>query len=96
LLDIPGQRCTIVHEFPPRSDPMNTEDGPLVGVVLGQAASPKEANLIAETHSRCPYCASFSSTKNSAMGIYTLPPDMRWWLERIDENPRERLGFDTA
>lgn len=69
---------------------------PLVGVVLGHAASPAEAATIASTYGRCPYCASFSSTGRSAMGIFTLPPDRRWWWEQIAEDPQARLGLADA
>jgi hypothetical protein len=69
---------------------------PLVGVVLGNAASPSAAAHVASTYGKCPYCASFQSTGNSAMGIFTLPPDRRWWLERIGETPLTNMGLNSA
>jgi hypothetical protein len=69
---------------------------PLVGVVLGHAASPAKAASIASTYSKCPYCASFSSTGRSAMGIFALPQDRRWWLDRIADSPTDRLGLSDA
>ena len=68
----------------------------LVGVVLGQADTPLRASEIAAKYARCPYCAYFSSSGKSAMGVFTLPQDRRWWLESIAADPRERLGLKTA
>ena len=68
----------------------------LVGVVLGQADTPLKAAEIAARYVRCPYCASFSSTGRSAMGIFTLPQARRWWLEGIADDPGARLGLRTA
>jgi hypothetical protein len=68
----------------------------LVGVVLGHTATPAEAAEIAARYRRCPYCASFQSTGNSAMGIFTLPPERRWWLDRIGDNPETTMGFNYA
>jgi hypothetical protein len=69
---------------------------PVVGVVLGQAATSPGAARIAERYGRCPYCASFSSTGRSAMGIFTVPPERRWWLQHVAANPEERLGLRSA
>jgi hypothetical protein len=69
---------------------------PLVGVVLGNAATPSVASEIAGKYGRCPYCASFRSTGNSAMGIFALPPDRRWWLDRIAETPLANMGLKNA
>ena len=68
----------------------------LVGVVLGQADTPLKASEIIARYVKCPYCASFSSSGRSAMGVFTLPQDRRWWLESIADDPRASLGLRTA
>ncbi|MFH1314424.1 MAG: hypothetical protein ABIJ00_14530 [Candidatus Eisenbacteria bacterium] len=69
---------------------------PLVGVVLGQAASPSKAAEIADTYGRCPYCASFTTLGPSAMGMFAIPPERRWWLDNIAETAGSTLGFENA
>jgi hypothetical protein len=69
---------------------------PLIGVVLGQAETAAQAAEIAAKFGKCPYCASFSSTGRSAMGVFTLPQERRWWLTRLAEDPTVRLGLRRA
>ena len=68
----------------------------LVGVVLGQADTSLKAAEIAKKYSKCPYCASFSSSGKSAMGVFTLPQERRWWLESLADDAGARLGLKTA
>jgi hypothetical protein len=68
----------------------------LIGVVLGQADTTLKAAEIAAKYAKCPYCASFSSIGKSAMGVFTLPQDRRWWLESIADDPAAKLGLKTA
>ena len=69
---------------------------PIVGVVLGQAATPSEAATIASKYGRCPYCASFAAVGSSAMGVFAMPTDRQWWLDRIAADPADSLGFKSA
>ena len=69
---------------------------PFVGVVLGQAASPAEAAAIADKYGRCPYCSSFTHMGSSAMGIFAMPPERRWWLDDIAQDGGSRLGLENA
>jgi hypothetical protein len=69
---------------------------PLIGVVLGNAATPAEAARIADRYGRCPFCSSFATTGTSVMGIYAFPEERRWWFERIAADPRARFGFKDA
>jgi hypothetical protein len=66
------------------------------GVVLGQAASPNEAAAIADRYGRCPYCSSFASMGSSVMGIFTIPPARRWWLDNIAQDGGSQIGLKSA
>lgn len=68
----------------------------LVGVVLGQADTSLKAAEIAKKYAKCPYCASFSSSGKSAMGVFALPQDRRWWLESVADDPGARMGLKTV
>ncbi len=74
----------------------NPNGAPLIGVVLGSAATPGQADAIASRFGRCPFCASFSTLGNSTMGIYALPEYRRWWFDLIAKDPSARLGLEEA
>ncbi|MFO7743668.1 MAG: prenyltransferase/squalene oxidase repeat-containing protein [Anaerolineae bacterium] len=67
----------------------------LVGVLLG-SATPQRAQRLAEIFRPCPYCASFAIAGCAVMGLYVFPPHHRWWLESIEDLPRETLGLERA
>jgi len=69
---------------------------PLVGVLLGEALTPKKAQLIADTYRQCPYCVSYTSAGCTVIGVFSLPQDHRWWLEWVVENPKETIGVKCA
>jgi len=69
---------------------------PLVGVLLGQAPTPTKAASIADTYRLCPYCVSYTSAGSTVIGIFSFPPDHRWWLEWVKEKPEETLGLKCA
>jgi hypothetical protein len=69
---------------------------PLIGVVLGKTSTPAEASEIAHRFRKCPYCSSFQSTGNSAMGIFALPQGYEWWLNRLAGQSNGGLGFEDT
>ena len=72
------------------------EKDTLAGVLLGQAPTSEKAALIAETCRQCPYCVSYVSAGRTVIGVFSLPPDHRWWLEWVAEHPEETLGLKRA
>lgn len=68
----------------------------LVGVLLGETFTPTKAALIADNYRQCPYCVSYVSVGCTVIGVFSLPPDHRWWLEWVTEHPEETLGLKRA
>jgi hypothetical protein len=68
----------------------------LIGVLLGYAPTPQKAAQIADIYSHCPYCVSYRSAGRSVTGVYSIPPEHRWWLQWVEDAPQETLGLDNA
>lgn len=74
----------------------NAEKDPLVSVLFGYAPTALKAAQIADTYRHCPYCVSYKSSGRSATGIFSIPADHRWWLQRVVDAPSETVGFESA
>jgi hypothetical protein len=74
----------------------NAEKEPLVSVVFGYAPTALKAAQIAETYRQCPYCVSYRCSGRSATGIFSVPTDHRWWLQRVVDEPVETVGLESA
>ena len=35
----------------------------------------------------CPYCCLYTSSGNTVVGVFSIPPERRWWLELIENEP---------
>lgn len=68
----------------------------LVGVLLGEASTRAQAALISSRYHSCPYCVSLVSAGHTVIGVFSIPPDQRWWLEWVAEHPNETLGLERA
>jgi hypothetical protein len=69
---------------------------PLVGVLLGNAETAAESALIAAKHLECPYCVSYWSAGRTVMGLFSIPPEYRWWLQWVADDPQGTLGLRRA
>ncbi len=69
---------------------------PVVGVLLGDAPTPENAASIAQKYCACPYCACYTSTGSTVIGVFSLPQDRRWWLEWVAEEPEDTVGLKRA
>lgn len=72
------------------------ETMPLVGVLLGCASTSERAAQIVVTYHRCPYCVSYKSAGRMVTGVFSIPPEHRWWLQWVAEAPEETLGLESA
>jgi hypothetical protein len=66
------------------------------GVLLGEAPTPAVAAAIAHTYRQCPYCVCYVSAGRTVVGVFSLPPDRRWWLEWAATDPKGTLGLSRA
>ncbi len=73
-----------------------TKAKPIVGVLLGDAATPTKAASIADTYGQCPYCVCYVSAGHTVIGVFSFPSDHRWWLEWVAENPEGTIGLRYA
>lgn len=69
---------------------------PLVGVLVGESLTPAGAAWIVQTYRHCPYCVSYRSTGRIVIGVFSLPPKRRWWLQWVAEAAEETLGLESA
>jgi len=74
----------------------NSTTHPLVTVLFGYAPTPLKAAQIAETFQDCPFCVSYKSSGRSTTGIFSVPSDRRWWLDRMVEDPGDIIGLESA
>jgi hypothetical protein len=75
---------------------VKTETTPLVAVLLGYASTPAKAAQIVDTYHRCPYCVSYRGSGRMVTGVFSIPPEHRWWLEWVADAPEETLGLEYA
>jgi hypothetical protein len=68
----------------------------LVAILLGRAPTPAKAAHLAERYCVCPYCVLLTTADDTIIGLYSIPPDRRWWLEWIVDHPQETLGLEGA
>jgi hypothetical protein len=68
----------------------------LVGVILGKAPSPAKATAIAEAYGGCPYSVVLTTAGTLVIGVYSLPPEHHWWLQRLEDDPKGTLGLEGA
>ncbi len=66
------------------------------GVVVGVADSRAKAAKIAKMLGPCPYCALFKNEEGLTAGIFVIPENLKWWLECVQERPRETFGMARA
>jgi len=69
---------------------------PAVGVLIGDSPTDTKAASIADTYRKCPYCVSYASARRTVVGLFSLPPDHRWWLEWVADDPEGTLGLQRA
>lgn len=69
---------------------------PLVAVLLGYAATSEKAAQIVDTYHRCPYCVSYRGSGRMVTGVFSIPPEHRWWLQWVVDAPEETLGLEYA
>lgn len=69
---------------------------PLIGVMVGEVDQPAKATAIADRYRSCPYCVSYTSSGPVVIGVFSLPPDHRWWLEWVERDPEGTLGLKRA
>jgi hypothetical protein len=74
----------------------NAHDHPLVSVLFGYAPTPLKAAQIAETYRDCPFCISYKSSGRSVTGVFATPPDRRWWLDWVVDDPVDTVGLESA
>ncbi len=65
----------------------------VLGILLGEAQTPERAASIAGTYRGCPYCVLYENADCTVLGVFSIPPDHKWWLEWAVENPEETLGL---
>lgn len=75
---------------------MNTSGETVIcAILIGNAASPNQAQDLASRSRKCPYAAAYTSVGNTVIGVFALPASKRWWIEIPQENP-ELLGLQKA
>ena len=68
----------------------------LCGIIIGEASSNEKAKEIADNFKDCPYVAFIATHSNEVFAIYFIPEKQRWWLEYVEEKPKQTLGVDRA
>jgi hypothetical protein len=69
---------------------------PAVGVLIGDSPIDTKATAIADTYRKCPYCVSYASAGRTVVGLFSVPPDHRWWLQWVADDPEGTLGLQRA
>ncbi|MGD2249413.1 MAG: hypothetical protein PVF58_13475 [Candidatus Methanofastidiosia archaeon] len=62
----------------------------ITGILIGEGPTCEEARSMT-----CPYCALYYYSDNTIVGVFSIPPHHRWWLEWIEKKPRV-AGLTTA
>ncbi|OGU60376.1 MAG: hypothetical protein A2V66_11560 [Ignavibacteria bacterium RBG_13_36_8] len=68
----------------------------IIGILIGEAPDNNKASSIVNIYKKCPYCFSYSINGKIIQGIYTLPPDHKWWLNWVADEPMETMGLKKA
>lgn len=62
----------------------------VVGILVGEEPMCEEAKSMS-----CPYCVLYTSSNNTVVGVFSIPPERRWWLELLEKEP-EVAGLRRA
>lgn len=65
-------------------------------LLFGEAETIKKAEQIAESFKNCPYIHLMTTRDNQVFATFFLPEKQRWWIEYIEEKPRETFGLEKA
>jgi hypothetical protein len=69
--------------------------GSILGFVIGEFASVKNAEEYAERMKRCPYLLLQACEGARVYSAYVVQKDQRWWLEFPNKHPKA-AGFEHA
>lgn len=62
-------------------------------LLLGEASSAEAAAKVARMFAPCPYVYFMAAFGNFLVGVFPLPAERRWWIERIVRDPQGTLGL---
>ncbi len=68
----------------------------ICGIIIGEASSNGKAKEITNEFKDCPYVAFIAPHLNRVFAIYFVPEKQRWWLEYVEEKPKQTLGVDKT
>ncbi len=67
----------------------------ILGILIGEAPTKEKAQSIV-LNSTCPYCACYTYSDRTVVGVFTMPPDHKWWLEWVKREPKKTIGLSSA
>ena len=66
-------------------------------LVFGEAKTRKKAEHIAKSYYRnCPYTKFVATKGNQLFATLFLPEEHSWWIEYVEENPKDTVGLEKA
>lgn len=65
-------------------------------LLLGQVPSPEVAQQVAHVFAPCPYVYFIAAFGTFVVGVFALPPERRWWLRSVAEDPEGTMGLVQA
>ena len=75
---------------------MNTEEKLICALLSGEAKTKEKAKHLAESYQNCPYINFIATKEKQLFATYFLPERQKWWIETIEEKPRETIGLEKA
>jgi len=72
------------------------EEKLICALLNGEAKDKEKAKHIAESYKNCPYINFMATKENLFFATFFLPEKQRWWIEYIEEKPKETFGLEKA
>ncbi len=68
----------------------------LLGVMLGRAENEDDAKSICSLFDDCPYSVMNVLKETMLVLLFSIPEDHKWWLEGVENEPKETLGLSEV
>lgn len=73
------------------------EERLVCALLFGEAKTRKKVEHIAKSYYKnCPYTQFVATRENRLFATFVLPERHRWWVEYLEENPKETIGLEKA
>lgn len=68
----------------------------ICALLFGEAETEEKAKQIAESYKNCPYIHLMATKENRLFASFFLPEKQCWWIEYIENKPKETFGLENA